>query len=127
VLADADRSVAEPVAGTEWDFRRLRRIGPQALDTAYGGLVRGDDGRAVAVLGDPDGRHSVRLWVDAAFRYLMVYTGDDVHDPDRRRRAVAVEPMSCPPQAFRTGVDVVELEPADSWRGRWGLIPDVRG
>jgi aldose 1-epimerase len=128
VLTDGgEASVEEPVADTRWDFRRARRIGDVALDTAYGRLVRDRDGRAVAVLADPAGSASVRLWVDEAYRYLMVYTADDVHDPLRRRRAVAVEPMTCPPHAFRTGTDVVELDTGQSWRGRWGLSPDLRG
>ena len=126
VLTDGGHeSVEEPVGGTEWDFRSARRIGDVALDTAYGRLTRGRDGRAVAVLADPDGRRTVRLWVDEGFRYLMVYTADQVHATDRRRQAVAVEPMTCPPQAFRTGTDVVELEPGGSWGGRWGLRPDL--
>ena len=127
VIAGADESVVEPVDGTEWDFRSLRRLGPLALDTAYGGLVRGGDGRAVAVLTDGEGTSAVRLWVDEAFRYLMVYTADEVQSADRRRRAVAMEPMTCPPQAFRTGTDVVDLEPGESWHGRWGLVPELRG
>ena len=98
-----------------------------ALDTAYGRLVRGEDGRAVVVLTDPERDAAVRLWVDEAYRYLMVHTGDEVHAAQRRRGALAVEPMTCPPEAFRTGADVVELEPGASWRGRWGLRPDLGG
>ena len=36
---------------------------------------------------------------DAAFAWFMVYTGDQVGEPERRRRAVAVEPMTCPPMS----------------------------
>ena len=46
------------------------------------------------------------LWVDAGFPYLMVYTGDTLGEVQRRRRAVAIEPMTCPPNALRTGTDV---------------------
>ena len=51
----------------------------------------------------------------------MVYTGDTLEPASRRRHGVAIEPMTCPPNAFRTGVDVIELEPGGSWRGRWGI------
>ena len=61
--------------------------------------------------------------MDAAFRYLMVYTADAVGQPERRRRAVAVEPMTCPPDAFRTGTDLVDLVPGATWSGSWGLRP----
>ena len=61
------------------------------------------------------------LWVDEAYPYLMLYTGDD--RPDVSRRSMAIEPMTCPPKAFRTGRDVVRLEPGDSFRGSWGIAP----
>jgi aldose 1-epimerase len=109
-----------PVAATHLDFSEPCRIGSTQLDTCFGGLVFGDDQRAVARLADPDGR-SVQLWVDDAFRYLMVYTADQVGRPERRRKAIAIEPMTCPPDAFRSGTDLIELEPGESWRGIWGL------
>jgi aldose 1-epimerase len=109
-----------PVAATPLDFTEPRRIGSIQLDTCFGGLVHGDDRRALARLADPDGR-SVRLWVDDAYRYLMVYTADQVGLPERRRKAIAIEPMTCPPDAFRSGMDLIELEPGESWRGIWGL------
>ncbi len=61
------------------------------------------------------------MWVDEAFRYLMVYTGDTLAPEDRRRQGIAIEPMTCPPNAFRSGVDVIGLEPGGSWEGRWGI------
>lgn len=127
VLTDGGRdTVEEPVAGTAWDLRGGRPLRGLVLDTAYGCLGRHSDGRAVAVLTDPEGAHAVALWVDEAFPYLMVYSADEVQDVRRRRRAVAVEPMTCPPQAFRTGTDVVHLDPDEGWQGRWGIVPDGR-
>ena len=60
----------------------------------------------------------VAVWVDEAWPWLQVFTGDL---PDIRRRGLAVEPMTCPPQAFRTGEDVIRLEPGESWSGEWGI------
>ena len=115
------RPVTAPVAATSWDFTRPRRVGTAQLDTAYGDLVRGDDGRAVARLADPDAGRSVRLWVDDGYKYLMVYTADHVGQPERRRAAIAVEPMTCPPDALRSGTDLIELDPGASWHGSWGI------
>ena len=109
------------VTATSWDFTQPRRIESTQLDTCFGGLIHGGDGRAVARLDDRDSGRSIQLWVDDAYRYLMVYTADQVGLPERRRRAVAVEPMTCPPDAFRSGTDLIELEPGESWRGTWGL------
>ena len=53
----------------------------------------------------------------------MVYTGDTLPDVARRRRAVAIEPMTCPPNALRSGKDVIDLQPGREWTARWGIIP----
>jgi len=110
-----------PVTATAWDFTRSRPIGPTQLDTAFGDLVRDPHGRAVARVEDPLTGRSVHLWVDEAYRYLMVYTADLVQSPERRRTSVAIEPMTCPPDAFRTGTDLIELRPGETWRGVWGI------
>jgi len=49
----------------------------------------------------------------------MVFTGDAL--PNVNRRSLAVEPMSCPPNAFRTGDALVRLEPGASFTGTWGI------
>jgi aldose 1-epimerase len=111
------------VSGTGFDFRSGRLIGDLRLDHAYADLVRGADGRAVAVLSAGDAGPGAAVWVDGSFEYLMVYTGDTLDEPARRRRAVAIEPMTCPPDALRTGIDLVLLEPGAQWRGSWGIEP----
>lgn len=111
----------EPVEGTALDFRRPRALGAARLDDAFTGLERGADGRARVELRDPVGRAGVDLWVDESYRYLMLFTGDDL--PDVARRSLAVEPMTCPPNAFRTGEDLVRLEPGESHVSAWGLVP----
>src|SRR5581483_3508518 len=60
----------------------------------------------------------VTVWADRAWPWLQVFTGDL---PDIRRQGLAVEPMTCPPQAFRTGEDVIRLEPGEGWSGDWGI------
>ena len=57
-------------------------------------------------------RPAITLWVDESYRYLMLFTGDTL--PDVNRRSLAVEPMTCPPNAFRTGESVIRLEPGES-------------
>jgi aldose 1-epimerase len=112
-----------PVAGTERDFTTSRFIGPTVLDTAFTDLDRDADGRAWATLDVPGGASGAALWCDPGFGYLMVYTGDTLSEIPRRRRAVALEPMTCPPNAFRTGVDLLALEPGHEWSASWGLVP----
>jgi aldose 1-epimerase len=111
------------VAGTEFDFTVRRPVGAARLDTAYTELIRGDDGRTRVELDRPDGERGLTLWADQEFRYLMVYTGDTLRPRSRRRLAVAVEPMTCPPNALRSGSDVIRLGPGASWSGNWGITP----
>jgi aldose 1-epimerase len=111
-----------PVEDTEFDFAGPRRIGRARLDTGYTDLVRSADGRATATVEGKDGRR-ISLWVDGAFGYLMVYTGDTLEPEERRRLGIAIEPMTCPPNALASGVDVVRLGSGESWTGSWGIVP----
>lgn len=110
------------VAGTEYDFTEGRPLGPARLDTGYTRLRRDHDGRATVEVRDPASSRGAQLWVDRAFGYLMCFTGDTL-DQAHRRRGLALEPMTCPPDALRSRTDVAVLEPGDSWSGAWGIRP----
>jgi aldose 1-epimerase len=104
-----------PVDGTEFDFRTPRPLGATVLDNAFADLERDDDGLARIAFG------SRTLWLDQSYRYVMVFSGDPL--PDVARRSLAVEPMTCPANAFRTGEALIRLEPAESHTSVWGLEP----
>ncbi|HTU74938.1 MAG TPA: aldose 1-epimerase family protein [Trebonia sp.] len=106
------------VAGGELDFRAPRKIGPIQLDTAFTDLARDADGRAWVHL-EGDGAHT-GLWMDASYGWLQVFTSDGL-EPEHRRTALAVEPMTCPPNAFVSGIDRIRLAPGEAVTHRWGL------
>jgi aldose 1-epimerase len=109
-----------PVNGTEYDFRERRLIGATRLDNCFTDLERdGEDNRARVELADLDSGHRVTLWMDEAYPYVMLFTGDPL--PDVARRSIAIEPMTCPPNAFRTGRDVIRLRPKQSATSTWGI------
>ena len=112
---------AEAMEGTAYDFRKPRRIGSTTLDHAFTDLERDEDGLARVVLRDPDHDTQVSLWVNQSYRYLMLFSGDPL--PNVRRRSLAVEPMTCPPNAFRTSENLIRLEPGASFTGTWGIKP----
>jgi aldose 1-epimerase len=107
-----------PAAG---DFRRERPIGVLALDTCFEALDRDADGIARVRLGAPASGQGLTLWMDDGFRYVHVYTADTVPDPARRRGGIAIEPMTCAPDAFNSGEGLAVIEPGASFSARWGL------
>jgi aldose 1-epimerase len=109
---------AVAVAGTEFDFLAARPLRDVQLDTPFGGCEPGPDGLVRHVLTAPDG--GVELWADPDFKWVQVFTPGEFPG---RGRAVAIEPMTCPPDALNSGVDLITLAPAESWAGRWGLTP----
>jgi aldose 1-epimerase len=92
-----------PVAGSEFDFSGGRVIGSTSIDNAFTGL----DGTWTVSLTDPDtGARSV---LSSETPWMQLFTGEAVG-----RTALAVEPMTCPPDAFVTGQDLVVLKPGES-------------
>jgi aldose 1-epimerase len=112
---------ATPVEGTDVDFRRARAIGPLRLDTCFGDLDRGPAGVARVRLSTAGGERQLTVWMDERFRFVQVYTADAVPDRARRRGGVAIEPMTCAPNAFNSGDGLLVLEPGASFTGRCGL------
>jgi aldose 1-epimerase len=107
-----------PVDGTPYDLRQGRILGPTSLDTAMTDLGR-----------DPDERWHVRLelgdryaelWGDQTMRWAQVFTGGPHRD-----WSVAVEPMTCGPDAFNEGPthdDMRVLAPGETFTGQWGIV-----
>ena len=123
LIADQQSQVPvgrEPVPA-ELDFSSARRIGDQVIDTAFTGLARDGEGIARALLGRADGS-CVELWADSHHGYLQVFTGDTLA-AGRRRTGLAVEPMTCPANAFRSGESLIRLEPGEMITTRWGVRP----
>ncbi len=112
--------VARVAVGGDLDFRTTRAVGGTALDTAYTDLERDGSGHATISLRGPDG--AVQVWLDGHHRWVQVYTGDELPEP---RSALAVEPMTAPPDAFNSGDDLVVLAPVgtegDTVTVRWGI------
>ncbi|WP_018351813.1 aldose 1-epimerase family protein [Longispora albida] len=112
---------AARVGDSSYDFTAGRKLAGVRLDTTFGLPSRDGEGRVHGVLTAPDGR-AVSLWAGESFRWLQVFTADGLPG-GRDRRAVAIEPMTCPPDALRSGRDLVTIAPGESWRGTWGIAP----
>lgn len=117
------------VAGTDLDFRTERRLAGVWMDNPFTDLVvnSSPDGsswpaRHCSRLTAPDG-DATELWTDRSFGWAQVFTADPEHGQPYpgRGRALAVEPMTAPPNALASGTALIVLEPGQQWSGAWGL------
>ena len=106
------------VGDSMWD---LRQPTPVVNVPGHATLVReGGNGILTHRLTRTDG-HGVELWADPDYRWTQIYRTDAFPAKDGPRPAVAVEPMTAPPNALRTGEGLRWLEPGESWRIAWGI------
>ena len=106
-----------PVDGTESDLRSGAPLGSANLDTAYTDITPDADGRWRVQLSLGD-RHA-ELWGDSTMTWIQVFTGEQY-----RNLSIAVEPMTCGPDAFNEGPThdgMQVLAPGKVYLGRWGI------
>ncbi|MGW9114328.1 aldose 1-epimerase family protein [Microbacterium sp. NPDC055683] len=103
VSDDADR----------FDFRVARPLGAVEIDHAFTGLTRDAEGAASVRLTAPGGA-GVRMTWDGRCPWVQIHTADLPGGGSGHRAGLAVEPMTCPPDAFNSGDDLVVLEPGSS-------------
>ena len=113
-----------PVDGSPLDFRQPRPIGGVPLTTAIS--VRRETRTGGFASGCPTRRRSARSrsgWTKA-FDYVVLYSGDPLPE-DHRRRALAIEPMTCGSDAFNHPEwGLVALEPGQTLAGSWGVTEE---
>ncbi|GGM61337.1 aldose 1-epimerase family protein [Microbacterium saperdae] len=111
----------EPVTEhPEWDFRDARTIGDVFIDHAFTQLTR-TEGIAEVRLVTADGAGVGLAW-DEGCPWVQVHTADTPAVPATHRIGLAVEPMTCPPDAFNSGVDLVTLAPGATHAASWRLF-----
>ena len=126
-LVDAERKLptgVEPVDQTPYDYRVARPLRGAVLDHAYTDLARDERGRAVVELRDPGDGAGVALWMDEGHPWVQVFTADEPAG-ETYRRALAVEPMTAPADAFNSRRELRVLSPAGQddaeFAASWGI------
>jgi aldose 1-epimerase len=107
----------QSVAKTPHDLRRGKRLKSLRMDDGFTGLHL-EDGRGSAEVRSKAG--GAQLWFDETFRYLQVFTLDDLGGAGP---AVAIEPMTCAADAFNSTHGLIVLDPGGTWGGSWGIAP----
>jgi aldose 1-epimerase len=113
-------TVDDSAVGSPGDLRSGRVLAGLTLDSPYGQLANRDGRADVAWLTAPDGS-STTLWADAAFGWIQAYTPAAFPRPAGPGLAVALEPMTGPPDALNSGTGLIWLEPGESWSASWGV------
>jgi len=106
-----------------YDLRAGRPARGLTLNTSFGELANVDGRADVAWLTADDGRCTT-LWADTAFRWIQAYSPSDFPRDVASGGpgfAIALEPMTAPPNALNSGTDLIWLEPGVSWSGSWGV------
>lgn len=109
---------AASVEGHAFDFRTPRPIGSTEIDHAFTGITF-DGGLARLSLRDPAGTGVGMSW-DESCSWLQIHTADKPA-PIPGRLGLAVEPMTCPPDAFNSGTDLIRLEPGTEHTATWSV------
>ena len=108
------------VEGTDFDFREEREIGDVQLDTCFTDVIPDSDGYARVALTNPEDGFAITVWMDESHGFIQAFTGDTLPEADQRR-AVAIEPMTCAPNAFNTGAGLRVIPPGESFTSAWGI------
>lgn len=108
------------VVDAPWpDFREATPIGSAQIDHAFTGLRRDADGRATVRLEAPDS-FAVEMTWGPELAWVQVHTADRP-EPELNRAGLAVEPMTCPPDAFNSGEGLVVLEDGQRFTASWRI------
>ena len=110
-----------------FDFRTARTIGAVEIDHAYTGLAADGDGFTAVRLTDDTGSGVSITW-DAACPWVQIHTADLPGGSAQpgHRAGLAVEPMTCAPDAFNApkyayDAGLVVLEPGDESAASWRI------
>ncbi|NJC22684.1 aldose 1-epimerase [Arthrobacter pigmenti] len=112
-------TLTDVASSSDLDFREPRVIGSTFADHAYTGVQYDDDGAATVSVRAADGRGAA-ITFDSACPWMQIHTADKPN-PAVSRLGLAAEPMTCPPDAFNSGTDLIVLEPGDTHSVSWRI------
>lgn len=95
-------------------------------DACFTSLPLNEDNLATARLTRPTHNAAVRLWQDAEFTHLQVFT---LMHPEIAggQTLLALEPQTAAANALNTGDALIWLKPGQTWQASWGLaIEEMR-
>ena len=104
-----------------FDFVASRPIDSTFIDHAFTELERDASGLATVRVTTHDGSSGVGIHWGTECQWVQIHTADQP-EPSIDRLGLAVEPMTCPPDAFNTGTDLVVLDPGEEHTAGWTIF-----
>lgn len=98
-------------------FNELETIGKTNFDTPFVIKTNPKEDTAYVQLYDPDRDFQITLWQETGnnkYNYFQLYIPED-------RQSIAIEPMTCAPDAFNNGIGLITLQPGESFTGTYGV------
>ncbi|SIT66986.1 aldose 1-epimerase family protein [Microbacterium sp. RU33B] len=108
-----------------FDFREPRVLGAVEIDHAYTGLARDESGVTAVRLTDPEGTGVEMVWGHAC-PWVQIHTADKGLGKPGHRAGLAVEPMTCAPDAYNADTydfdaGLIVLEPGATAEASWRI------
>jgi aldose 1-epimerase len=100
---------------------KVFRLAEVELDTAFG---MGGRGPWQTTLESHDGTRVV-IWQDASMGWIQLFLTDSFPGIGGPKTAIAIEPMTAPPNSFATGEDLTVVSPGETWSVSWGIDKTV--
>ena len=110
-----------PVEGTAFDLRAGCRVRDMPWHAGYTDLQEHPSHGFRHRLADPVTGDAGVLEAGRAFAWLQTYVTDEFPGTTPGELAVAIEPMTSPPDALNSGEGLRRLGPGDTWEARWGI------
>lgn len=113
--------------GGSFDFQTPRTMGGTAIDHAFTALtpntcpIAQAGGDVEVRLAAPSGTGVLMRWHAGSLPWVQIHTADRPDAPELHRIGLAVEPMSCPPDAFNSGTDLILLAPGGHHDAQWTI------
>jgi aldose 1-epimerase len=107
----------EDCSTRNFDFHNGRKIGNLVIDHAF--QIDSEDRKQRIELTSST-RSGVWMEYDSSSKWIQIHTADRENGIGSRK-SLAVEPMSCPPDAFNSRVDIIWLKPRDSHEMSWRI------
>jgi aldose 1-epimerase len=99
-----------------FEFQRSSVIGTRFIDHAF----KVDEGKPRAITVKAPSGAGVSMTFDETSKWIQIHTADR-DGGENSRICLAVEPMTCPPDAFRSGEDLIWLNAGDRTASSWRI------